>query len=227
MESPSFDWDVKLPERGRASFGQQRPRATVVLTSSEHGEEQFKVPVAVGRALATRLEPDYEGSLPGSRAELLWLIGESSRSCGRSRIEDLVNRRDYSVKELSQKLWDDGYSSEVVEDLVARSVDCGLVNDFRYAAAFARSKVAAGWGSVKIELELKRRGIDVSEVPGWPEEFFSTEDEEERAYVLASRRRLSGKNDYAKLVRFLASRGFNMGIATSTARRILDEAEED
>ena len=80
---------------------------------------------------------------------------------------------------------------------------------------------------MRIERELARRGIEADDVLGWPELYLSDESEEAAAYELASRRRLTGKNDYEKIVRFLSSRGYPLGLATRTARRVLDESKEE
>ena len=58
-------------------------------------------------------------------------------------------------------------------------------------------------------------------------EILAVSEEEETAYELASRRRITGKNDYEKIVRFLSSRGYPLGLATRTARRVLDESKEE
>ncbi|MBE5024637.1 regulatory protein RecX [Olsenella sp. DSM 107455] len=199
------------------------PRATLLVSSVDHGDESLSIPVAVGRRLEALAKDD--SFAPSSRAELLYAVREIARLCAHSRMEDLVGRRDYSRAELTERLLRDGYRSEVVDELVERAVEVGIVDDCRYAAAFARSKVLAGWGRLKIERELSRRGISPSDVPGWPEDFVSAGDERERALSLASRRRLTGRNDYQKLVRFLCSRGFSVGISTSVAREVLDRAE--
>ena len=65
------------------------------------------------------------------------------------------------------------------------------------------------------------RGVDAAEIPGWPEEVLSADEERERALALASRRRLTGKNDYQRLVRFLCGRGFAPSLATSVTREVL------
>lgn len=218
MTDESLTWEVTLPERAAASLGQRRPCARLRLTSEGHGTEELRIPVAVGKRLKASRKAGE--ALPATRAELLWLVGELSRSAGRARIEALVNRRDYSSSELSEKLRQDGYGAQVTEELVARAQEAGIIDDTRFAETFARSKVLAGWGHAKIERELARRGIEVSEVPGWPDEFFSADDERERALELASRRRLTGKNDFQKIVRFLCGRGFAMGLALDVAREV-------
>ncbi len=86
-----------------------------------------------------------------------------------------------------------------------RAVEVGLINDSRFADVYIRSKISQGWGPLKIKTEISKKGIEVETLPGWPDAYFSDVDEFEIAYSLAQRKHLSGKNDYEKLVRFLAS----------------------
>lgn len=225
MRSDSPRWSVELPGRGSraAGMGMARPRATLSVSTPTHGDERIPLPVAVGRRLDALAQESFE---PSCRAELLHRVGELSRQCAHARMEDLVGRRDYSSGELAERLSLDGYPRAVVDEIVSRAQEVGIVDDARYGAAFARSKALSGWGRVKVERELARRGVDVSDIPGWPEEFFSADDERERALALASRRRLTGKNDYQKLVRFLGSRGFPASTSVSVAREVLAQAGE-
>lgn len=223
MQDVSFGWDVELPERGSASLGGRRPLATLIVTSSTHGQERISVPKAVGRRLASLADSD--GEQPESRAELLYRVRSMSLELARSKAEDLLNRRDYSSSELAAKLSEAGYHPSVADEVVARFVEVGLLDDKRFAELFARSKAAAGWGRIKIKRELVRRGVDATQLEGWPSDFLE-EDESETAFALASRRRLSGKNDFQKLVRFLCGRGFPMSVAMDAAKRVLAEAEE-
>ena len=213
MAPEQLVWDVRLPEKGA-----QRPRATLTISTPTNGDEELRVPTAVGKKLLARREDG--ATTPYSRAELLYDIGELARSCGRLRVEALLNRRDYSSLELSEKLRLDGYSSKTVEELVDRAVECGLVDDARYGASYARSKVSCGWGRIRIERELRRRGVMPEDIPGWPDDFLTAEDERDRAIALASRRRLTGKNDYEKTVRFLCGRGFSPSLAIEVARLV-------
>ena len=223
MSHAPFAWSVELPSRGSRPAAGRAARAVLIVESESHGSERLSLPVSVGRAL--RALSEGEG-FPRGRSELLHRVGEISRECARGRMEDLVGRRDYSSWELFDRLRADGYSERVCEEVVARAVEVGIVDDARYGAAFARSKVISGWGRVRIERELSRRGVEPRDVPGWPEEFLSDDEERERALALASRRRLTGKNDYQKIVRFLSSRGFPLGVATSVAREALESSED-
>ena len=219
----SFSWDVELPERGSASLGGRRPLATLAICSESHGQERIPIPKAVGRRLVSLLESD--GDQPSGRSELLYRVRVISLELARSKAEELLNRRDYSSSELAAKLREAGYHPSVADEVVARFVEVGLLDDRRFAELFARSKAAAGWGRIKIERELARRGVDATQLEGWPSGDLE-EDESETAFALASRRHLSGKNDFQKLVRFLCRRGFPMGVAMDAAKRVLAEAEE-
>ena len=219
----SFSWDVELPERGSASLGGRRPLATLAICSESHGQERIPIPKAVGRRLVSLLESD--GDQPSGRSELLYRVRVISLELARSKAEELLNRRDYSSSELATKLREAGYHPSVADEVVARFVEVGLLVDGRFAELFARSKAAAGWGRIKIERELARRDVDATQLEGWPFGYLE-EDESETAFALASRRRLSGKNDFQKLVRFLCGRGFPMGVAMDAAKRVLVEAEE-
>ena len=219
----TFSWDVELPERGSASLGGRRPLATLAICSESHGQERIPIPKAVGRRLVSLLESD--GDQPSGRSELLYRVRVISLELARSKAEELLNRRDYSSSELAAKLREAGYHPSVADEVVARFVEVGLLDDRRFAELFARSKAAAGWGRIKIERELARRGVDATQLEGWPSGYLE-EDESETAFALASRRHLLGKNDFQKLVRFLCGRGFPMGVAMDAAKRVLAEAEE-
>lgn len=213
-----LDWEASAPSRGSASRSGSRPRGVLRVSSDECGEEELALPVEVARRLAALRERG--AALPEDRAALLDLVGSLCDECGRERVEALLGRRDYSARELRERLVADGYPARSADRLVERARGCGLVDDARYGAAFARSKALAGWGRVKVERELERRGVRVEEVEGWPEEFFDDDSERSRALELASRRRLTGKNDYEKIMRFLCGRGFPYGVSAEVAREV-------
>lgn len=212
-------WLVELPDRSER-FGSSRPKAIVRIFDSK-GEQRWVVPVPVGKSLSLFCS-DCDGRI-GSRAELAYEVERALMSAGKTRVESLLNRRDYSTAELLSKLKDDGFSSAVSAQLVDEAVASNLVNDARFAEVFVRSKCYAGWGRLRIERELSKKGIKARELPGWPESYFEDEDEKSRALDLASRRRLTGKNDFQKMVRYLCGKGYSMGVSMDVARQILEE----
>ena len=220
----SFAWQVVLPERGSSSLGKRKPRASLIIRQGEDVEE-IQVPVIVGKAMNKARE---SGCLtPSSRAELLFELKHVETNHAMDKVSELVNRRDYSRVELSSKLSGYGFPSSIVELVLDRAVACGLVDDRRFASAYIRSKLLAGWGERRIARELLLRGIDVNDVEGWPYEFFDPESEVERAYSLIIRRRVSGKDPYGKLMRFLVGKGFAYGVANSAVRKALNDEDID
>lgn len=215
-----LSWDLEFPERQGTNFdGSRKPQAAVVI-ETEEGQERLRVPMQVARRLASKRKAgEFE---PRMRRELLEGLADVTGYCARMRIERLINRREYASAEVRAKLREDGYKTEVIESCVSRAIEVGLISDERFADSFIHSKVYAGWGMMRIERELKRRGIDVEDVSGWPYEYLDPDDELGRAVEIASRRRVGGKNQFEKLVRHLVSRGFSPGLSYRAARQVLD-----
>ena len=217
-------WEVRLPgKRSSLSWG-SKPKGTLVINPDSGDEERMPIPVAVARLLTSKKKADEIH--PGSRAELLYMVGEVARSCARARIERLIDRREYASDEVRRKLREDGYAAKTIDACVTRAQEAGLISDHRYADSFIRSKVYAGWGMARIARELSQRGIDVSQVEGWPYEYLDPDDEPARAYELACRRSVSGPHAYEKLVRYLMGRGFTSSAAHRAARRVIDERSD-
>lgn len=225
FEGDGIAWTVTLPDRESVPIGARKPRASVVV--EDHGHEQrLSPPVAVAKRLIKEGVPD---PAPTSLGEYLAFQDRVAAACASARLRGLVDRRDYSRTEAERKLQEDGYWPEVIADVIERACAGHLIDDHRFAESFIRGKVSAGWGTVRIELELERRGVDASEVPGWPEDFIE-DDEETRAWALVERRSVPSKNPYEKTVRFLVGRGFTYDVAKRCAARLMDEVraqEED
>ena len=165
-----FEVEVVLPDKGarasRSSWGGRKPQAKVQLRFDDGGEEVLYVPLTVGKSLRRRLKEEVA---PSSRNELVYRLRELQEQVAVRRVADLLNRRDYSSKELSDKLRMDGYWTDVVHSCLRKAQEGNLVNDRRYADIFIRSKINAGWGATRIARTLSQRGIDVDELEGWPE----------------------------------------------------------
>lgn len=217
-----FEWDVDLPKPASSGFGRSSNRARVHLVG-DFGEQAWSVPVAVGRRLAKIHKQDpYALS---SRAELAYKVKELSASAAWAKVGLLVGKRDYSCQEMTRKLTGDGYSPKLVEQIVDKARESRILDDARFAEFFARSRVSSGWGRSRIERELAKRGVDVSALPGSYEEVFDYVDERETAFRLAERRRLTGKNDFQKIVRYLCGKGFSLSDSIEAAKHALDVQE--
>ena len=72
---------------------------------------------------------------------------------------DLLARREHSEQELQQKLQARGYGPEAVEEVLVGLKTAGVQDDVRYTEAYILSRVAKGYGPVRISRELYERGI--------------------------------------------------------------------
>ena len=166
------------------------------------------------------------------------------------KVTRLACSRERGSRELIDRLLRDGFSQEVAESAVRRALDCGLIDDMRYGAVLIRTRVAQGRGRKGIEDELERAGIAASDIPGWPEEFFSVDDfdpfrvnanaeddvvgytfgsessdeqEIERALALLRRKPPRSKNVQASAYRKLVTKGYSASVASAATRRFMKE----
>lgn len=166
------------------------------------------------------------------------------------KVTRLACARERGSRELIDRLVRDGFSREVAESAVQRALDCGLIDDVRYGAVLVRTRVSQGRGRKGIEDELERAGIAASDIPGWPEEFFSVDDfnpfrvnanaedgvvgcsfgsessdeqEIERALALLRRKPPRSKNIRASAYRKLVTKGYSTSVASVATRRFMEE----
>lgn len=204
---------------------------------------------------------DQSGLQPMSRARLrLQNASLSLEPIMAERTEDetkafekvtrLACARERGSRELVDRLVRDGFSREVAKSAVQRALDCGLIDDVRYGTVLVRTRVAQGRGRKGIEDELERAGIAASDIPGWPEEFFSVDDfdpfrvnanaedgvvgcsfgcessdeqEIERALALLRRKPPRSKNIQASAYRKLVTKGYSTSVASAATRRFMEE----
>ena len=215
--SSGFCWSATYPDRA-AALGQRKPK---VIVASE-GFDDLYIPVPVARKLESA-----DSQEPQSHAELMYMIRELGDTCAWERLVDMVSRREYSSKEAEDKLVRDGFTRDCARRAIEKAITLRIINDERFAGSFIRMKLSAGWGLVRIERELAHRGVTLSDVAGWPEEFLDDESPEDRALELLERRRIPEKNPYQKLVRFLCSKGYPISVCTSVVSDYLSRARED
>lgn len=127
------------------------------------------------------------------------------------------------------KRW--GVSDEDAQKVLARLLSERFIDDRRYAEAFVRDKLnLSGWGAYKIKSALRAKGVSKEIIDEVAAQMIETADMCERLEEIMVRRlrTLKYSSPYdakTKLIRFAASRGFDLDQAIECATKIT-RAEE-
>ena len=71
----------------------------------------------------------------------------------------LLARREHSERELRHKLAGRQFGDELIDTLVAELAAQGLLSDRRYAEAYVSGRFERGFGPLRIQSELRERGV--------------------------------------------------------------------
>ena len=137
----------------------------------------------------------------------------------KAKMLQLLAARDYSVKAMEERLARAGFGPDDIRAAVESAKKARLLDDMRYADLYIHSRRELGWGRSRIERELRKQGIDCALVPGYPDDYFSADDELARACELLRKHRTSAKDARASHYRYLSSKGFDH----ATCMRALSE----
>ena len=127
----------------------------------------------------------------------------------RARALRLLARREHSRRELERKLAPRAESQEALESLLDSLEQKKQLSNERFAAERARS-MARKFGAARIRQDLKTKGVSAELVDG-----VSAEGDLERARAILERKYrtpLATREERAKRMRFLQSRGFSSEI---------------
>ena len=149
----------------------------------------------------------------------------------------LLSRREHSREELRRKLAEKcgREAGGEIDSELGRLEELGLLSDLRFARAYAR-EVCGKFAARRVRAELKKRGVGDHEIQSALDDAGiggenSAESELARARELIARRRRADAEDpdsiareNAKLMRWLATRGFSFDIARRAAA--MEDAED-
>lgn len=125
------------------------------------------------------------------------------------------------------KRW--GVADDEARKVLARLQSERFIDDARYAEAFVRDKLnLSGWGAYKIKMSLRAKGVSREVIDEVVAPMLETTDMTERLKEIMQRkmRTLKYTSPYdakSKLIRFAASRGYDMEQAIECASRIVKE----
>lgn len=136
---------------------------------------------------------------------------------------DLLARRMHFAAELRAKLARRGYPEAEVDVAIERLAAGGFLNEQEAAHMLVRSLQRRGYGRRRLELDLRRRGVDAA-AAAVALEGVEDEDELERAGSVAARwRKAHPARDAAALARHLERRGF---LPRTIGAVVFDSADE-
>ncbi len=127
------------------------------------------------------------------------------------------------------KRW--GVADEEARKVLARLQSERFIDDGRYAEAFVRDKLnLSGWGAYKIKMALRTKGVSKEIIEEVVAPMIEATDMAERLEEMMRRRMrtLKYSSTYeakTKLIRFAASRGYDMEEAIECASKIVAEIE--
>ena len=215
---------VFFPEKTAAyqsSFSMNRPSSRLVLTLADGSDKTIKVPLRVGKKLQSDLD-----ALPSTVPDALNYVESLQQKAAFSYLVEMLSRRDHSIKEVEDKLSGQGFSSSSIRFAIDKARASRYLDDLRFASYFVDERIRRGWGRIKIEQELRRKGIEPNDVPGYPDEFFDDLVDLDRAIAILSRRSIPSTKPFDKLVRYLMSKGFSYSLARDAVKDRLQEADD-
>jgi regulatory protein len=159
-----------------------------------------------------------------------------SFEAARDKALRLIAHRLRSKQEIRTRLMQKEFDPDVIEEVVARLAESGVLDDERFAKAFVHDLImrkSAGRSLLRRELILK--GIAKEIIERTLQTSVQDDEEESRALEsaesqLAKYRRSSKKTDQLKqrqrIVSFLGRRGFDFSIIRSVTRKLFPSSPE-
>ena len=141
----------------------------------------------------------------------------------------LLERRDYSRKELILKLTEKGEPLEDAEAVADRMIELGVISDERYSRMLVRHYAAKGYGTCRIKQELYRHGIHtdlweeaMEELPPPP----SQEEIIDKLFRSKLRSSEPDQKEIKKATDALLRRGFSWSEISASKQRVLNDCED-
>lgn len=136
--------------------------------------------------------------------------------------------RPRSEKEVRTKLTRLTFSQETIEATLKRLRSLDLLNDEAFARDWASARVEGrGYGPLRIERELRQKGIAKALVNQVVRETFKQQEGKERARALLERRfrgqDLNDRKILQRAVAFLQRRGYRNSVIAEVLRQPLEE----
>ena len=144
----------------------------------------------------------------------------------KKRALNMLERRDYSRKELILKLTQKGEPLEDAEAVADRMVELGVINDERYSRMLVRHYAGKGYGACRIKQELYRHGIHTDLWEEAMEEMPSQEEQMDKLFRSKLRSSDPDRAEIKKATDAMLRRGFSWSEISACRQRVLDDRED-
>jgi len=144
-------------------------------------------------------------------AEMIGKQGNSGKPALATAMEYLA-KRGRSCAEVRLRLIDKGFDEETAEGTVERLKEMRLLDDARFAAEWAESRLRRCIGGVRIRMELEDMGVDSETTHS---ALASLDKDEVAIYARKAAAKVAGRvivddpNSRPKAIRYVMSRGFS------------------
>jgi regulatory protein len=129
---------------------------------------------------------------------------------------DFLSRREHSKKELFNKLSKRVDNLELLNQEIDRLAKDGLQSDERFSEAYIRSQTQAGYGPIKIKMELAQKGISINFLDKKFSELEINWEDEIKELLLRkfpkTKHNFEEEKTKAKAINFLQRRGFDFDL---------------
>lgn len=203
----------------------------VKLTRSEKRPDSYYAEFEDGGKLHVNIALIADYSLYTGREldtdEFDSLKSSAGAASARARALRILGKRNMSRREIADRLVQKGESEETAEDTADWLIQIGAVNDTEYASLIVRHYISRGYGKMRIQDELYRRGI---EKELWEEALTALPETEDKAYEYVVSKLRGSAPDKAALKRVtdaLYRRGFSWDEIKSAIRRYNEALESD
>lgn len=171
-------------------------------------------------------EPAEDGAADDQRGDQA--RPDKARRSAYDKALGLLVRREHSRKELKLKLRQGGYVGEEASAAIDRLQEQHYQDDDRFAESLLRSRIAQGYGPMRLRVELKSHGVAEARI----RELLEQAEVDWQASAAAQLRRRYGSagsadmKERARRAQFLLRRGFPAATVRSVTHAEVDDADD-
>ena len=161
-------------------------------------------------------EQPYKSGMPFDRDKFDSFIQERSYPFAMEKAVSQLAMRARSEKELADALRKNAYPERTIARVMAYLQEAGYINDADFAAQWTASRTTKGLGSRRIQMELRQKGVEQSQI----DQAISEIDEDAllggavKIVLKASHGKdLSSPSDRQKILAALVRRGYDFSLA--------------